>query len=228
MELKLAPLRSPLICRGFQSYLYGIEIKLTIREVSLRRVSIVPLWNWNIYDRIYYYFVFARFNRTFMELKSLTHKPSFACIKVSIVPLWNWNTHSPASLMAVSKVSIVPLWNWNTEWRIAWLRVAVFQSYLYGIEINTTSAMILKRMVSIVPLWNWNSDFKFAYTTVNGFNRTFMELKLQSLYDKATTAISFNRTFMELKYKCCQEPCFRWTVSIVPLWNWNVGLNEVT
>ena len=52
---------------------------------------------------------------------------------------------------------------------------------------------------------------KFAFSitqTLNGFNRTFMELKLGSGYLDWVQATSFNRTFMELKLLL---PTMNWT-----------------
>ena len=54
-----------------------------------------------------------------------------------------------------------------------------FQSYLYGIEINSTLRDISEE---------------------KGFNRTFMELKSIISRFNIYNSKSFNRTFMELKY----------------------------
>ena len=74
-----------------------------------------------------------------------------------------------------------------------------FQSYLYGIEMGLTYLHIVRNTVSIVPLWNWNKAAKVRYRRRYGFNRTFMELK-------------FRNTTLQHCIGC---------VSIVPLWNWN-------
>ena len=55
----------------------------------------------------------------------------------------------------------------------------MFQSYLYGIEIQ---------------------EQQTAGTGSERFNRTFMELKSPDSIEAPGTAQSFNRTFMELKY----------------------------
>ena len=79
----------------------------------------------------------------------------------------------------------------------------------------------------------------------NGFNRTFMELKLSRIRwkryakkvlivplwnwnDKTTSAPtvtlpSFNRTFMELKLATLLFTSWTLLVLIVPLWNWNAA-----
>ena len=140
----------------FQSYLYGIEIPLSVHLHKYQRC----------------------FNRTFMELKlSSIHHKGIACT-VSIVPLWNWNTVRVSEVDVTSEVSIVPLWNWNRKspWALPKLdsfnrtfmelkfvplvfilSLLMFQSYLYGIEIKQNLILLVFMQVSIVPLWNWNS-----------------------------------------------------------------------
>ena len=56
-------------------------------------------------------------------------------------------------------------------------------------------------VVLIVPLWNWNSVNEEKGWKLDRFNRTFMELKCDSI--PATKPERF--------------------VLIVPLWNWNNG-----
>ena len=51
------------------------------------------------------------------------------------------------------------------------------------------------------------------------FNRTFMELKLNSLYQRIEESDSFNRTFMELKFDNSSSTYQGSIVSIVHLWN---------
>ena len=118
----------------FQSYLYGIEIKQNsvmrfvmqsfnrtfmelkwsqrLRRLVQQRVSIVPLWNWNIvqYRR---FRIGLCFNRTFMELKlsSITEKAStLLCFNRTFMEL----------KCRQSKSICASVW---------------FQSYLYGIEM---------------------------------------------------------------------------------------------
>ena len=56
-------------------------------------------------------------------------------------------------------------------------------------------------VVLIVPLWNWNNEtFKLGYNGFSRSNRTFMELKLLSLWKYTIEIVCSNRTFMELKY----------------------------
>ena len=157
MELKCVHVPHRWAAQGFQSYLYGIEIAIkrqAIKVVNLfqsylygieiasrskgprdhRRVSIVPLWNWNIFNLIKYWkasmfqsYLYGieivikfrkllnefSFNRTFMELKSLYTIVWLYVIVVSIVPLWNWNYYR--------------IFEKSQLWQ--------FQSYLYGIEM---------------------------------------------------------------------------------------------
>ena len=56
-----------------------------------------------------------------------------------------------------------------------------------------------RQKVLIVPLWNWNAARKSFAFAEEGFNRTFMELKLDTIYNYINNQRSFNRTFMELK-----------------------------
>ena len=48
----------------------------------------------------------------------------------------------------------------------------------------------LRAKVLIVPLWNWNQYAGTSYAPVNGFNCTFMELKL-SKFLKANDSDKF-------------------------------------
>ena len=54
-----------------------------------------------------------------------------------------------------------------------------------------------------------------------GFNRTFMELKLQKFLEISQSHDCFNRTFMELKCVSESVKAESKPVLIVPLWNWN-------
>ena len=77
-----------------------------------------------------------------------------------------------------------------------------FQSYLYGIEI----------LVAILLNYHsrgWFQSYLYGIEigfqllrmhTLQGFNRTFMELKYCILEYSLVRLGSFNRTFMELKY----------------------------
>ena len=54
----------------------------------------------------------------------------------------------------------------------------------------------------------------------SSFNRTFMELKLITIFKTPFLSISFNRTFMELKYESEGiNKHLNNNVLIVPLWN---------
>ncbi len=76
----------------------------------------------------------------------------------------------------------------------------MFQSYLYGIEMQAQKACLHSFHVSIVPLWNWNNS---------------------SNSPKRSWSSCFNRTFMELKLRATSNTTMANKVSIVPLWNWN-------
>ena len=80
--------------------------------------------------------------------------------------------------------------------------------------------------VLIVPLWNWNVAGNWQKFTNLCFNRTFMELKLGCCYWRWCWSACFNRTFMELKLIWCQTRYWRRCVLIVPLWNWNLRIQD--
>ena len=79
------------------------------------------------------------------------------------------------------------------------VEAAQFQSHLYGIERLQYAGEGMKD---------------------GRFNRTFMELKVNSLFTEGETITGFNRTFMELKAKHRQHTRQHRLVSIAPLWNW--------
>ena len=79
--------------------------------------------------------------------------------------------------------------------------VRMFQSYLYGIEIEQNKDWYqLPHTVSIVPLWNWNTTSCVTVVSLKEFQ--------SYLYG------------IEMQYRT-QRSCKRLRVSIVPLWNWN-------
>ena len=119
----------------FQSYLYGIEIAGRPLLLHRPRVSIVPLWNWNLCWRVGQYLVLV----------------------VSIVPLWNWNvahlgiqhiscvfqSYLYGIEITVPKITPMARASFNRTFMELKLLCScsdrgdgVFQSYLYGIEIN--------------------------------------------------------------------------------------------
>ena len=119
-----------------------------------------------------------------------------------IVPLWNWNFHGILGMKFGSSGLIVPLWNWN--WLKMWERTDRFRGLIVPLW-NWNELLCgynLRGILGglIVPLWNWNLRGSRGYSISNGFNRTFMELKLFSRLTAATKFVRFNRTFMELKF----------------------------
>ena len=103
------------------------------------------------------------FNRTFMELK-FPRKSVFAHhLGVLIVPLWNWNFEDNVSAVVVT-------WCFNRT----------FMELKYKFTAHSTWWLL----VLIVPLWNWNGTNPKIFRFVEGFNRTFMELKseIRTLY----------------------------------------------
>ena len=60
---------------------------------------------------------------------------------------------------------------------------------------------------------------KSTGASIIGSNRTFMELKFETVKAIMYDAESSNRTFMELKFGLDYLLCSNRTVLIVPLWN---------
>ena len=73
-----------------------------------------------------------------------------------------------------------------------------FQSHLYGIESH---------------------QHEVVNKLVQGFNRTFMELKVRYPVSCTPPPRRFNRTFMELKVTMAMKYGLPTSVSIAPLWN---------
>ena len=80
----------------------------------------------------------------------------------------------------------------------------------------------------IVPLWNWNGAKSLEIIRVDGFNRTFMELKLLRILSVGIGKVGFNRTFMELKLPVILKETPSFHGLIVPLWNWNKEKIDIT
>ena len=90
MELKSGS-HNDAISKGVsQSYLYGIEICVRWPCCDSRRVSIVPLWNWNY--------------RTWHDCRNFWKSQSY---------LYGIEMLSMSWVKRIWLVSIVPLWNWN-------------------------------------------------------------------------------------------------------------------
>ena len=123
---------------------------------SPKAVLIVPLWNWNQINQALSGDA-MRFNRTFMELKSLMRAAGAAHEKVLIVPLWNWNL-------------IDKDWVKQRRWS--------FNRTFMELKSDWQKLGKAKKVVLIVPLWNWNTRAKENQMRQSCFNRTFMELKL--------------------------------------------------
>ena len=159
-----------------------MELKWDRRAANTKciRVSIVPLWNWNLGCLIAGTYR-CMFQSYLYGIEIIINRCLRGCILVSIVPLWNWNICCATkwlysicrfnrtfmelkfvqilTLISMLMVSIVPLWNWNNpEYRCIRENEA-FQSYLYGIEIWIIALLPILARVSIVPLWNWNRLF---------------------------------------------------------------------
>ena len=59
--------------------------------------------------------------------------------------------------------------------------------------------LTLTNPVLIEPLWNWNVTQQTGDSTTSGLNRTFVELKLGSVFAENEAYYGLNRTFVELK-----------------------------
>ena len=203
------------------------------------------------------------FNRTFMELKvswsrhtrnaqtfqshlygieSKFKNQKGDTVEVSIAPLWNWKSTTADQSASVRRFNRTFM-ELKVRWTLSATHHRRFQSHLYGIERCCRDPLSSPSHVSIAPLWNWKSVVPGAVKKDEGFNRTFMELKVTTLA-MAQGGDCFNRTFMELKgaprpgvtlsswfqshlYGIESERHF-WTilgniVSIAPLWNWKCG-----
>ena len=97
MELKLHIFVCAIGVDESQSYLYGIEIKFRQLGRILWRVSIVPLWNWNIIVEVALQLL--NLSQSYLYGIEIRKKNlSFFTTSVSIVPLWNWNTYSGSNV----------------------------------------------------------------------------------------------------------------------------------
>ena len=77
-------------------------------------------------------------------------------------------------------------------------------------------------------MWGFNrtfmelklQDIPDLFSLILSFNRTFMELKFSTLILLPDEKTSSNRTFMEFKFNACNRFSFNCLhVLIVPLWN---------
>ena len=136
--------------------------------------------------------------------------------------LYGIENHQGRHAYQCGGVSIAPLWNWKIIITHHITKIILSQSHLYGIEKYTEVGVSYELLVSIAPLWNWKCKKILPFWNNNSLNRTFMELKKNTLImlwgihnvsiaplwnwktaRPTTTAhtASLNRTFMELKIK---------------------------
>ena len=156
-----------------------------------------------------------------MELKCRLSATLLTTRLVPIEPLWNWNRKDVSHARSRHTVPIEPLWNWNNDAVDVLHTQKLYQSNLYGIEIDVVKLVANESIVPIEPLWNWNLARTSTATSGACTNRTFMELKWgrSSLNINSITmyqsnlygiemrerdlirlaSASTNRTFMELK-----------------------------
>ena len=165
--------------------------------------------------------VTKRSNCTLLELKLANKEAVKLARSVQIVPCWNWNLFKGWWKVWKFGVQIVPCWNWNVTKYFRASRSQMFKLYLAGIE---TSPRI------------------FSTLDAQGSNCTLLELKHRRVFFYLNSWHSSNCTLLELKLrkrtKIRMLPLFklylagietlvllvlmiRFSVQIVPCWNWN-------
>ena len=203
-------------------------------------VSIAPLWNWKS-SRPSRWRCRDGFNRTFMELKEFSVY-SKGRSKEFQSHLYGIESRDIVCAFCAYRVSIAPLWNWKfgrsllkyrcscfnrTFMELKVLRPSYlltasrFQSHLYGIERSLLCRHKQEHKVSIAPLWNWKSIFLRLSKPLQGFNRTFMELK-ESNKTFETNLRKFQSHLYGIESCCALRYFTTDLVSIAPLWNWKL------
>ena len=124
-----------------------------------REVLIVPLWNWNFRQnggRI----TSNRFNRTFMELKHVSHHNPRIDNNVLIVPLWNWNLRK-SSFFSVRRCFNRTFMELKQDTSDAEaVEFGSFNRTFMELKPSSKTYCSFNWCVLIVPLWNWNDDSK--------------------------------------------------------------------
>ena len=120
---------------------------------------------------------YGSFNRTFMELKDAggAHRQGGGSFNRTFMELKEISNFAPQT------------------------QSPVFQSHLYGIEREQTSATCCAVVVSIAPLWNWKCSRQYLLPLNYPFQSHLYGIERASLYHHAGSTTRFNRTFMELK-----------------------------
>ena len=242
MELKDASVLSWVFYCSFQSHLYGIERRKDGRREVFARVSIAPLWNWKPVHRL---------------------SRAVVC-HVSIAPLWNWKTFVSVFIVCANcfnrtfmelkvegevNARLLPN-SFNRTFmelkgavRSRLFGVCLFQSHLYGIESCMVVSVNGLVRVSIAPLWNWKCHSQPTTPHPQGFNRTFMELKVARM-SAFILPVEFQSHLygIESTHVLLSSERVRWfqshlygiesrngrahhqehDVSIAPLWNWKI------
>ena len=119
------------------------------------------------------------YNRTILELKLYEESTPRPLGYLIIAPYWNWNVVVGLYVWCSSDLIIAPYWNWNHHddlWSIFHLSLI------------------------IAPYWNWNFNFAIIWAVLPTYNRTILELKLQSSICDALLRYAYNRTILELKH----------------------------
>ena len=219
MELKVNTSSVPWAGAGFNRTFMELKVVQVRQGCSGVRVSIAPLWNWKrvvfgLYTRVW------GFNRTFMELKARTTRtpPTPATsFNRTFMELKVWRLQRYA-LFQQFQSHLYGIESWYV-YRCMSTR-PVFQSHLYGIESKSVRLAPSTHARFQSHLYGIEREIRRLFATkTDGFNRTFMELKVGSTSLASSSGV-FQSHLYGIESFVWDKNIFVKRVSIAPLWNW--------
>ena len=125
-----------------------------------------------------------------------------------------------------ARVSIEPLWNWNRDALAVFVSCWRINRTFMELKLGNNGEYRAGLYVSIEPLWNWNfALWRFKGDNHASINRTFMELKLSQLASTVHCDV-YQSNLYGIETIIVTWGVVTISVSIEPLWNWNL-LNAI-
>ena len=169
-----------IILKRFDWTSVELKLKREPKYLTLVRVLIEPVWNWNCFwwttswnrntsfwlnqcgieTRIEPergWMLVKSFDWTSVELKHTSNLIGLIYLSyVLIEPVWNWNKNIKKIFLQEYYVLIEPVWNWNVPTPSLIVPVSCFDWTSVELKLVTFCWCCSNNIVLIEPVWNWN------------------------------------------------------------------------
>ena len=213
--------------RSYQLYLSGIETnyswpwRVAVNAINCTYLELKPLC---VGDHNRLQFSYQLYLSGIETYYQRMHR--LEILLLSIVPIWNWNSIPHHNHIPHSHLSIVPIWNWNT----APVIIRFPSTSLSIVPIwnwNEVRGFLKRRrsQLSIVPIWNWNLHKETVeMAKCWAINCTYLELKLECLPFLKGSEWNYQLYLSGIETGYVKICGFEISLSIVPIWNWNLQI----